>query len=115
CRHAQLSRVREVLEDPAPARVVARASAVALVDDDQVEVVGRVVPKNAEAVTGVGEGLVEGEVDLAPGLDVALDLPDRVAEDRPELPADRLVDEDVAVGEVENPWLPSRRRPLPRR
>ena len=55
---------------------------MALVDDDQVEVVGRVVAEDAEAVAGVGERLVEREVDLAPGLDVALDLPDRVAEDR---------------------------------
>ena len=85
---------------------------MALVDHDQVEVVGRVVAEDAEAVAGVGERLVESEVDLPPGLDVALDLPDRVSEDRPELPADWLVDEDVAVNEVEDAGLPPRRRPL---
>ena len=59
---------------------------MALVDHDQVEVVGWVVAEDAEAVAGVGERLVESEVDLPPGLDVALDLPDRVSEDRPGTP-----------------------------
>ena len=63
--HAELSRLGEVFEDRAPARVVARAPAMALVDDDQVEVVGRVVAEDPEAVAGVGERLVEREVDLA--------------------------------------------------
>src|SRR5438876_12163301 len=88
---------------------------MAFVDDDEVEVVGRVVAEDPEAVAGVRQRLVEREVDLATGLDVALDLPDRVAKDRPELPADRLIQEDAPVDEVEDPGLPARCRPLPGR
>src|SRR4051794_11775305 len=83
-----------------------------LVDDDQIEVVRRGVAEDPEAVAGVRQRLVEREVDLATGLDVALDLPDRIAEDWPELSADRLIYEDVAVDEVEDSRLPPGRRPL---
>ena len=42
-RHAELHRRREVVEDAAPVALVVGAAAVALVDDDEVEEVGRVL------------------------------------------------------------------------
>jgi hypothetical protein len=94
-----------VLEDRVPVGLVAGAAAVALVNDDQVEVVGRVVAEDPERLAAVGQRLVERKVDLPPGLRLAADLPDRIAEHRPELPGDGLIDEDVAVGEIEDSRL----------
>ena len=101
--HAELVGRLEVLEDLAPVALVAGAAAVALVDDDEVEEVGRVLAVEARPALVLGDGLVDGEVHLA-ALDrlAVLDLVARVAERREDLVL-RVVDEDVAVGEVQDP------------
>ena len=80
-RHAELVGGLEVLEDLAPVALVAGAAAMALVHDDQVEEVGRVLAVEAGAALVLGDGLVDGEVHLAAlaGLAV-LDLAAGVAE-----------------------------------
>lgn len=79
---------------------------MALVHDDQVEEVRGEVAVEAVGISPVGQGLVEPEVDLASGLGLALELPDRaLAESGGELAGDRLVDQDVAVSEVEDARL----------
>ena len=79
--HAELVGGLEVLEDLAPVALVAGAAAVALVDDDQVEEVGREFPVQAGAALVLGDGLVDGEVHLAALDDLAgLDLAAGVAE-----------------------------------
>ena len=100
--HADLEGGLEVFEDLAPVALVAGAAAVALVDDDQVEEVGRVLAVEARAALVLGDRLVDGEVHLA-ALDglAACDLPAGVAE-RGEGLVLRVVDQDVAVGEVED-------------
>ncbi len=100
--HAELVSQLEVVEDFAPVALVFGAAAVAFVDDDQVEEVGRVLAVEAGAALVAGEGLVGGEVEFAPVVDHApLDLPARVAEGGEGL-VFRVVHENVAVGEVED-------------
>ena len=79
---------------------------MALVHDDQVEEVGYEVAVYAVGVPSIGEGLIDPEVDLATGLRFALELPDRtVTEGGDELARHRVVDQDVAIGEIEDAWL----------
>jgi hypothetical protein len=83
---------------------------VALVDDHQIEEVGIEPPKDpVRLVAPVGERLIEREIDLPPRLGLAAQLPDRpFAEGRDEVVALRLVDEDVAIGEIEHPRVAAR-------
>jgi hypothetical protein len=78
---------------------------MALVDDDEVEEVRRELAEHpVRVLTAVGDGLIQREVDLAARLRLALQLPDRpFTERRDVLSQSRLIDEDVAVGEVEDP------------
>ncbi len=101
-RHAELVGRLEVFEDLAPGAVIARAAAMALVDDDQVEEIGRDMLEKAGAALVLGERLIDGEIHL-PALDdlAAFDLVARVAEGG-EDPVLGVVDENVAVGEVED-------------
>ena len=95
----------EVIEDLAPGGVFGGASSVALVDDDEVEEVGRELLVDVAGLLGAGDGLVEREVDLVGLVDLAvLDLGHRRAE-RLEVVRLGLVDEDVAVGEEEDALL----------
>jgi hypothetical protein len=75
---------------------------MALVHDDEVKEVGRIFAVQTRAVLVLGEGLIDGEVDFQPLADLAVgDLPTGIAE-RCEGFVLRVVDEDVAVGQVEN-------------
>ena len=104
-RHSELHGRAEVLEDLAPVALLPRAAAVALVDDDEVEEVGRELAVQARTDLVVGDRLVGREVHLAALASVAADdLVSRVAERREGLVL-RVVDEDVAVGEIEDARL----------
>src|SRR6266511_3526084 len=94
-----------MLQDGPPRRVVARTAAMALVHNDEIEEVPWIVAEDTQGIAAVGHGLVESEVDLACGVGVARDLPDGVAEHRLELAGDRLVDQDVAFSDMQNPRL----------
>ena len=131
CRgHADLRRLREIVEDFAPGRILGRAAAVALVDHDQVEELTRELAVNLLPILGAGDRLVEPEIDFIGGVDaaagvdrgaevdaravVALDslrsgrkLRHRAAE-RAEVIDHRLVDQHVAIGKVEDPLGPAR-------
>ena len=71
-RHADLRGAREVVEDLAPGRILGRAAAVALVDDDEVEEVGGQLLEQLLAILRTGDGLVEPEVDLVRRVDAPL-------------------------------------------
>ena len=78
------------------------AAAMALVDDDEVEEVRRELLEEPGAALVLGKRLVDREVHLAALDDLAgLDLVAGIAEGREDAVL-RLVDEDVAVGEVED-------------
>ena len=114
-RHANLICGLEVLEDLAPATLVARATPVALVDDDQVEEVACVLLEEARAALATSERLVDGEVHLAALHRVAaFDLRTRVTERREHLGV-RIIDEDVAVGEEQDARLAIVARAVPPR
>ena len=104
-RHADLVGGREVLEDLAPVALVLGTAAVTLIDDHEVEEVGRVLAVEPGPSLVTGDRLVDGEVHLAAlHHDATLDLVARVAERR-ELLILGVVDQDVAVGEVEDARL----------
>ena len=69
---ADLRGAGEVLEDLAPGRVLGRAAAVALVDDDQVEEAGRELAEELLPLLRAGDRLVEAEIDLVGRVDAAL-------------------------------------------
>ncbi len=101
--HAELGCAGEVVENLTPGRLVSCTAAMALVDDDKIEVVRFVLAKDAVRVlASVGDGLVEGEVDVPAGLVFALDFPDRtVSEGGLELALHRIIHEELAVCKVE--------------
>ena len=108
-RHADLDGRVEVVEDLAPPTVGFGRAAVTLVDDDEVEEVGPEELAEALFVVFAEELLVEREVDFVRRdrravVGCVVDLVDDTCE-RSEILLDRLVDEDVAVGEVED-FLP---------
>jgi len=91
-----------MVEDDPPGAVIAGAPAVAFVDDDKVKEIPWVGLEDPLAPLVLGERLVEGEVDLAALYDLArFDLQARITEDRKDAILG-LIDEDVAVSEVEN-------------
>ena len=100
--HADLARRLEPLQDFPPVAVVAGAAAVALVHDDQIEEVPRILAVQAGAILIAGDGLVDGEIHLA-----ALDRPapgyllPRVPE-RAEVPGHGIVHQDVPVGQEQH-------------
>ena len=98
----------EVVEDLAPGRILGGAAAVALVDHDQVEEVGRELSVDVPELLGAGDALVEGEVDLVGLVDLAVaDLGHHRAEGL-EIVGHGLVDQDVAVGQKEDALLEAR-------
>lgn len=102
--HPDLCRGVEVFEDLPPLAFVAGAAAVTFVYNDHVEEVGRIALVETWPAFAVGDGLIDGEVDL-PTLDgPALDLVQRVAEGC-EGAILGLIDQDVAVGQVQDSAL----------
>ena len=103
----------EVFEDFPPTAFVPGTAPMALVHDDEVEEVGRVLSVQARAAFVFGNGLIDGEVDFPPLADLAVgDLPAGIAERREGLVL-RVVDQDVAVGKVENLGAAVFARPVP--
>jgi len=101
-RHAELIGRLEIVQNVSPVAVVARAAAVALIDDDQVEEVRRIFPIQTRPSFVAGDGLVDREIDVAAMADFAiLDLEPRVAKWRKGL-GHRVVDENVAIGEEQD-------------
>ena len=111
--HAELHGRLEVLQDDPPGTLVTCAAAMAFVHDDEVEEVGGERPEQPHAPLVLGERLVDPEVHL-PALDhlARLDLAPRIAEFREDAVLG-LVDEDVAVREVEHSRPPVLARPIP--
>ena len=118
----------EVFEDFPPGRILSGAAAVALVDHDEVEEVGRELAEELLVLFGAGDGLIEAEIDLVGGVDAAL-LVDGGANRRavftfdgsgvgrelghgrakgPEVVDHRLIDQDVAVGQEQDALLAAR-------
>ena len=116
CGHADLRGRREIVENPAPVAVLLRGSPVALVDDDEIEeipaeelreprdrflavplILGILVARKllvegeVHFMRSDGDGIVLGEVDLV----------NRLFK-RGEVLLDRLVHENVPVGEVQD-------------
>lgn len=95
----------EIVENGPPLTVFLGASPVALVDDNEVEKSRGELFENVLVLFASGEALVEGEVDFVGGIDLAvLDLRHLVPE-RLEIVGNRLVDEDVPIGEEEDAFL----------
>ncbi|MDT4838060.1 hypothetical protein FQZ97_718060 [compost metagenome] len=102
---ADMGGAGEVLEDLAPGRVLGGAATVAFVDYHQVEEVRRELLVDVLLFFGASDGLVQRQVDLVGGVDLALgDLGHRLAE-RLEVVVLGLVDQDVAVGQEEDALL----------
>lgn len=80
-------------------------TAVALIDDDQVEEIGWVLLVQVRPLAGVGQRLVEGEVHLATFECLALDLVRRLAKRRGGV-VFSLVYQHIAVGQVKDTFLP---------
>ena len=101
-RHAQLKGGLEVAQNLAPIAVVFGAAAMALVDDNQIEEILRIFFVKSGPVFVFGDRLVNREIHLAAFVDFAvLDLPAGVAESREHLVLG-IVDQNIAVGEIEN-------------
>ena len=75
---------------------------MAFVDDHQVKEVLGVVLQCPEPVLVRGESLVQREVDLATQVRLAPHAPDGLSEHRPKFAVDRLLDQDLTVGEVQD-------------
>jgi hypothetical protein len=102
--HAELVCGCEVLEDLAPGAGVAGAAPVAFVDDNKVEEIGGIFLVQAWSPLILGERLVDGKVHLSALVgDAVLDLPACVTKGS-EYFILRVVDENGAVGKIENPW-----------
>jgi hypothetical protein len=101
CRHADLKCRLEILQNFAPVAFIAGAAAVTLVHDDEIEEVLRVVAVEAGAPFVLGDGLINREVHLAALDGLPVYLVARLSEGRKRLIL-RVVDEDIAIGQVEN-------------
>jgi len=106
CGHAQLVGRCEVLQDLAPVAFIAGAAAVALVHDDEVEEIRRIRLVKPGPALVFRNGLVDGEVHFTALVRLAvLDLPTGIAKGSEDLILG-IVNQDVAVGQVENPGTP---------
>src|SRR5205807_500820 len=114
--HADLVGRLEVVQDLPPVAVVAGAAAMAFVNDNQIKKIAGVFAIETRPALIAGNGLVGGEIHFAALHGFAmLDFPARVAERR-EGPGHGIVDQDIAVGKVENarPAVPARAVPARR-
>src|SRR5262249_50692326 len=95
-----------MLEDDSPGAVIAGAAAVAFVDNDKVEKILGVIAEQSFAALIFGERLVDGKIHLAALDELAgFDLVARIAKGGKE-PILGLVDENVAIGEIEDAGPP---------
>ena len=102
CGHADLGCGLEPLQDLAPVAVVAGAAPMALVDDDEIEEVLRVLPIETRPTFVAGDALIGREVHIAALRSVtAAYLVACISEDA-EVLRHRVVHEHVAVGEKEH-------------
>ena len=101
--HADLNGGFEVVEDRSPVARLARAAAMAFIDDDEVEEVGVVFLVESRTPFVLGDGLIGGEIHL-PAFDrfAVFDFVAGVAE-RDERFNLGVVDKDVAIRQEENP------------
>ena len=100
--HSELGGWRKVFQNLAPRAIFARAAAVTLIHDDEVEKVGRVFSVKAGATLVFRQCLIDGEVDLA-ALNYlpVFDFRACIAERGKDLIL-WVVDENIAIGEIEN-------------
>ena len=100
--HAELVGGLEVFENFAPVRFFPRAAAMTFIHDDQVEEVRRILFVKSGACSSFCQCLINREINLA-ALDriPVLDLRAGVAELSKDFVL-RIVDQDVAIGEIEN-------------
>ena len=109
---AQLHRRAEVFQDGPPCAFVVRATAVAFVDDDEVEEIGRVLPEIRRVARPRHEGLEDGEEHAAVGGHLALLADARRIDAHQGVLGEAaegvigLVGQDVAVGEEEDARTP---------
>src|SRR5215213_7073567 len=102
CGHTELEGRLEALEDLAPIALALGTPAVAFVDDDEVEKVGRVFPVESGTALVFGDDLVDGEVHLPSLVDLTvLDFPAGIPE-RCEHLVLGFVHQNVAVGQVQD-------------
>ena len=99
--HADLHGGLEPLQDLPPVATFARAAAMTLVDDHQIEEVARIVAVEAGTLLVAGDRLVDGEVHVAAPDRGAGDLGPCVAE-RAEVLGHGIVHQHVAVGQEQD-------------
>ena len=100
-RHPHLHRRGEVFQNLVPTAFFVGASPMALIHDDQVEEVGRVVAIQTGPPLRIVHRLIDSKVHLAACIHFALKLFSRVTEDG-ELFAVRVVHQNVAIGEEQH-------------
>lgn len=100
-RHAQLHRRGEVFQNLVPVALAAGAAPVALVHDDQVEEIGRVFAIQAGLPIRLVHRLVNREVHIAAGVDLALNLVPRIPE-QGEVFDGGVVHQDIAIGQEQH-------------
>src|SRR5262249_45126071 len=99
CRHAYLKRRFEIVEDSAPRAVFARAAAMALVNDDEIEEIGWVLAEQTFTALVLCECLVNREIHFTAEDDFTrLNLVTGVAERRKRLVL-WIVHQNVAVSQ----------------
>ena len=96
-RHAELIGRLKIVEDRAPRAVVARAAAMALIDNHQVEEIGRERLEQANPPLVLGQRLIDGKIHFASEVgNSAFDLPTSITECRKDAVL-WLIDKDVAI------------------
>src|SRR5665213_825005 len=111
--HAELRGRLEIFKDRPPRAFIARAAAVALIDNDEVEEIRWELFEQPNASLVLGERLVDREIHLAAFHDVAgFEFVSRITEHREDAVL-RLVNENVAVGEIEDLRPPVLARSVP--
>ncbi|MNF66855.1 hypothetical protein D3C84_486540 [compost metagenome] len=102
---ADMGGAGEVFEDFTPGGILGGAATVAFVDHDQVEEVAGELLVDVHLFISAGDGLIERQVDLVGGIDLAFgDFGHRLAEGL-EVVVLGLVDQDVAVGQKQDAFL----------
>src|SRR5206468_3025209 len=80
CRHPELVRGLEILENLSPVALITRATPMTLVDNDEIEELGTVLAIQTWSTFVLGNGLIRREVHLAALDGLALNLQACVAE-----------------------------------
>src|SRR3990172_9724880 len=95
--HTNLADRVEILEDLAPVALIGSAPPMALIHDDQVKEVWRIIPVQTGATLVFSDGLVDSEVHLPSLHGIALDLPPSVPEGGEDLVL-WVIDQDIPIG-----------------